>query len=815
MPQKSFRKFGTVRSRNISDLEDLTQSLNNLLDGLVEDTINESFISEDLDCIRQISTTGIDNEGFLKFANNEEVVLSPITLNQTVFQPSKTYQNRLDIIRVFSGEPRFAGGNGLSARYYNADQIISAYINGDGGDVPHFNSDPVAIETGADQNTTWRNGVFDYNGKISDALSGFGGGVEWEGFFIPTNTGSHEFEIEPTGLFHMDFEDLSTGNYVTAKRIGLQNTIAVKKVSDQEVELVDNTDQKYVGIGLIATTTDSGLSKDTKVAAFTTLSDTPSLTVNTKYIITFEDTQVVNGAVGDQFNLILKKTLGQRDVVHWDSPILEKFEIYKIKFRLLFPDTEETADVNINKIEKFIEFDFTEPLSAQGNLRYTRLYTTDYDFTNKSKGRVFNFIDNSVLAGGGEIGEAKGNANGYVEVKTSKKIDITYEPKTKLGTTIPTFSNDATDVGSSLSIFTDITKKVVIANVTVGSKVLTISDTTGIEIGNKVFGNAVPDALQPGGEDTEVIEIIINEGVILSREFRISENSSKITFIDHRGYVKRIIGNVANNQVNISGSGGNTTGLKTGMIAIANDGAKDLPDYTTITVEGASNNFLLSSNPNMINHVTGTLIEFFLYQSRGLVNDSLDAFCLKTGSEQTHCFVLSEKANKGDTILFVEGPGDNIDNVASGWKVQGSAFKNGEDTVTGKSTTFPFSITIANPLEIPISKGGNFTATNNDDSRILCCPPTDTSPPFEAFDTGLKTTPNDQRLVLNGGNLLFTNISATNVTDDGGSTDKINDADGNSPVNRTILIQTGVTGEVDDSDELLANDGTTFKLLCA
>ena len=68
---------------------------------------------------------------------------------------------------------------------------------------------------------------------------------------------------------------------------------------------------------------------------------------------------------------------------------------------------------------------------------------------------------------------------------------------------------------------------------------------------------------------------------------------------------------------------------------------------------------------------------------------------------------------------------------------------------------------------------------------------------------------------LNGGNLLFTNLSATNVTDDGGSTDKINDADGNSPVNRTILIQTGVTGEVDDSDELLANDGTTFKLLCA
>ena len=50
MAQKIFQKFGVIREKNLSDIEDLTVSLNNLLDKLVEDAVNDSFISEDLDC---------------------------------------------------------------------------------------------------------------------------------------------------------------------------------------------------------------------------------------------------------------------------------------------------------------------------------------------------------------------------------------------------------------------------------------------------------------------------------------------------------------------------------------------------------------------------------------------------------------------------------------------------------------------------------------------------------------------------------------------------------------------------------------------
>ena len=399
MAQKIFQKFGVIREQNLLDIEDLTVSLNNLLDKLVEDAINDSFISEDLDCIRNISTTGITNEGFLVFANNEETLLSPVTQTLEAFRPSKTYQNRLDIIRVFSGEPRLSGGNGLTAKYYNASQIKNDLINGDAGDVPLFSGSPVATETGADQNTTWTNGKFDYNGKISDAMSGFGGGVQWEGFFIPTFTGSHEFEAHQTGLYHMDFQTEGTpegtGGYTTAKRIGAENSVTVIKQDSEGnnvVRLKNLSDQKFVGIGLTVSGTgiNSTNSDGGNIGAFDQVTGDITLSNAT-----------ATGSVGNEFSLTMRKKLGELGFVIWKSPILEKFRRYKIKFRFFFPTSLENQ--NVNRVEKFLDFDFTQPLSSKSKLRYTRLYTLDYDFSEEAKGRVFNFRDSSVLFGGGEI----------------------------------------------------------------------------------------------------------------------------------------------------------------------------------------------------------------------------------------------------------------------------------------------------------------------------------------------------------------------------------------------------------------------------
>ena len=773
MAQKIFQKFGVIREQNLSDIEDLTVSLNNLLDKLVEDAVNDSFISEDLDCIRSISTTGITNEGFLVFANNEETLLSPVTQTLEAFRPSKTYQNRLDIIRVFSGEPRFSGGNGLTAKYYNANQIKNDLINGDAGDVPLFSGSPVATETGVDQNTTWTNGRFDYNGKISDAMSGFGGGVQWEGFFIPTFTGSHEFEAHQTGLYHMDFQAEGTlegtGGYTTAKRIGAENSVTViKQDSDANnlVRLKDLSDQKFVGIGLTISGTNitsSDPDDPGKIGEFDQATGNITLSGAT-----------VTGSVGDEFSLTMRKKLGDLGFARWKSPILEKFRRYKIKFRFFFPTSLENQ--NVNRVDKFLEFDFTEPLSTKRNLRYTRLYTLDYDFSEEAKGRVFNFRDSSVLFGGGEVGGTKSNQ--YITVKTDKKIDIKYEPKKILGT--------GTD------LITGITRRILIVDIVSGSKLVLLSDTTGIEIGNKVFGTNVPAG-------AEVIEVIINEGMFISTPFTATNSGEILTLINHRGFVKRVTGTCSGTTLSITS--GNTDDLKDGMIVIGNDGTNgDFSNYTKITTSASATQLELSSSKTM----TSTF--FYFYQSKGLLNDSLVDFCLTSGSLQTRCLITTQQADIGDTEIFVEG-GSNFDAVGNtGWDAQGSAFDGGSSDIVGKNTGGgTFSIVINEGLVRPISSGANFTTTNNSDSRILCCPPTDTSPPFQAIDTGLKTTENDPKLVLDKGNLVFDNLSATISAGD------VSSANASSTVDRSILIETGVTAGDPTKTE---NQGTTFKILC-
>ena len=775
MAQKIFQKFGVIREQNLSDIEDLTVSLNNLLDKLVEDAVNDSFISEDLDCIRNISTTGITNEGFLVFANNEETLLSPVTQTLEAFRPSKTYQNRLDIIRVFSGEPRLSGGNGLTAKYYNASQIKNDLINGDAGDVPLFSGSPVATETGVDQNTTWTNGKFDYNGKISDAMSGFGGGVQWEGFFIPTFTGSHEFEALQSGLYHMDFQadgtPEGTGGYTTAKRIGAENSVTVIKQdsgsANNVVRLKNLTDQKFVGLGLKVSGTgiNSTDPDGGNIGAFDQVTGDITLSGAT-----------ATGSVGDEFSLTMKKTLGEQGFVRWNSPILEKFRRYKIKFRFFFPTSLENQ--NVNRVDKFLEFDFTEPLSSKQNLRYTRLYTLDYDFSEEAKGRVFNFRDSSILFGGGEVGENTNNANGYVTVKTDKKVDIKYVPKKILGT--------GTD------LIDGITRRILTVDIVSGSKLVLVDDTTGIEIGNKVFGTNVPDG-------AEVVEIIINEGMFISTPFTATNSGETLTLINHRGFVKRVTGTCTGTTLSITS--GNTDDLKDGMIVIGNDGTNgDFSNYTKITTSASTTQLELSSSKTM----TSTF--FYFYQSKGLLNDSLVDFCLTSGSLQTRCLVTTQQAGEGDTEIFVEG-GSNFDAVGNtGWDAQGSAFDGGSSDIVGKNTSGgTFSIVINEGLVRPISAGANFTTTNNNDSRILCCPPTDTSPPFQAVDTGLRTTSNDPKLVLDKGNLVFDNLSATIAAGN------VSSANASSTVDRSILIETGVTAGDPTKTE---NQGTTFKILC-
>jgi len=197
MARKIFKRVGLRRDNNFGDLSDPTEGLNNLLDTLVDD-VGATFISEDLDAIRNVFASGLTSGEYRNFIGSavEETDINGI--NNTVF-PRITYQNRLDKFEVSSGTPRLNGGNGLTAKYFNADQVEN--IDVAGSDI--F----TGITTGGtiDSDTFWEAGQFEYTGKIHPQLVNSAGGVQWEGFFVPTQTGQYTFGTRGSLGFTADF----------------------------------------------------------------------------------------------------------------------------------------------------------------------------------------------------------------------------------------------------------------------------------------------------------------------------------------------------------------------------------------------------------------------------------------------------------------------------------------------------------------------------------------------------------------------------------------------------------------------------------
>ena len=122
MVRKIYKRFGLRRDQNFGDLSDARSALNNLLDGLV--TVDgDTFVSEDLEAIRNINNIGLSNGQYTLIARTTTKYTTSGGDNRN-FVPHITFQNRIDKFTVFSGQPRISGGNGPSASYWQKDQIV-------------------------------------------------------------------------------------------------------------------------------------------------------------------------------------------------------------------------------------------------------------------------------------------------------------------------------------------------------------------------------------------------------------------------------------------------------------------------------------------------------------------------------------------------------------------------------------------------------------------------------------------------------------------------------------------------------------------
>ncbi len=690
MAQKLYKRVGLRRDRNLSDLGNTTDSLNNLLRPLADINEDATFISEDLNCIRGISNTGITSSNYRSIADLTLEQTDPSGINQVV-TPIQTLKNRVDVLELTAGDPRLNGGPGIFPQYYSS-------VNGDGytdGNLVVGSGEELELEEKLD--FEWLSGEFEFGGKIRDKEVSNKGALVWEGFFIPTESGIHAFRIFSDGYYRLDFQDVSyTGvginTYSTVIKSGITTTITADgDASEDRIDNISDSDKILVGTGFTVSGPDIAADSFIDIRNSST-----SFSINSEGISSDFSSQTLT---------LFKDQLGVLETEQrYSSYPLSAYEKYYFKLTYFIPDsfTEEQSDIN-----HFFELRLSRPgdENAASRFPYTYLYPFDYDFSSFAAGSFDDFTQQNLPKSGGPIGSTV-TENGYVSVKTSSKIIVNYTPPSSVSD-----SKNRTISNVGLSTF---------------SRLLEVVNTDGIEIGNYVFsvgGSEVPDG-------TRVESVLLNDSVVLDT-LPTGNLNRTLDFFNHRGFVKKVTGSISGTTLTISS--GDTNTLKTGMLVVG-DG---VTQYTGITTSASSTTQVTVSPSQTVG--AGTTLYF--YHSKGLINESLTAFCPVA---ETRCLITNGIQSSGSTQLSVV----STEGVDAGWNVYGSQFVDGTTIANVNNST---TITISNATINALGDGANFTVSSSSATqKTLCCPPTDTSPPFDATSEGIDTSSSFPSLNLEG-----------------------------------------------------------------
>ena len=795
--QKIYKRVGIRRDRNFSDLSNPTAGLENLLDTLV-DVSGTQFLSTDLAAIKNIFARGLTNDGYLKIAGSAVKFTTQDGVTAS-FNPRITYQNRLDKIQIFTGEPRLNGGDGLTAKYYQNDQI-----NFDTHADFNYNVDPnttaadvfsgITTEGVIEDDRFWEAGNFAYTQNVHPQSAKVNTGVKWEGYFIPTITGTVNFHTDSTGYFTVDFnkegyaEDnnknqtsasisaVGAGNtYTEHVRIGLSTAISgISSTGSNQITVSGAANlEKMNTIGKGMTVVHSNIATGTVISdeQFNKTTGTIDLTppVGTESAVT--------GTISNQ-TITFQRDLGTRISHSFTTPVLIAHQKYRIRYRYFHHKNFDSKD-----IERFINMDYNQAnQTTSTHIRYNTLFPLDYDFSESAKGAFNIYFDNSVRFGGTNVFSSpiglgsRNDSSKYVKLKSTNKLDVTYKVKQVLGS-------------DTASKTTGIIRRNTTCGTISGSSVITLPLTTDIEIGSYVFGTGIPN-------NARVIDYTINQFIIIDQVATVT-GSNTLTFINHRGFVKRVI-------VNANVSGNNTIIANSSTPLLASS-----PSEETTHTDVQKDMVVIGSGINaiQITGVTGptgsdggsiTLASnvsasqndaIYIYQSRGLKDNSLITFCDKlAATPSVQCLIATSAVASGNVIPVQTFGAINTGN-ATNWNIQGFNFASG--TTIASINTGAGTVTLNQNIDKPIVSGTQFTATTNSDDRQLCCPPTDTSPPFSATEEGLNTTvdgsgnPERPNLRFENGNLVFDQL----VIQNNGSNTQ--DADyTTSAVNRKIDIKT-------------------------
>jgi hypothetical protein len=690
-----FNKIGLRRDRNFSDIRNPELALNNLLNNLVTSE-GESFVSQDLDVIRDIRTTTIVNRDFRNITGSALRVTNPNNFQLEVYKPLVKLKNRFDNSKFTVGEPFLFGGDGLTLRYYEGNQIFSDSENVE------------SIFTGAERakEIFWERGIFDFQSKIRDDFQDIYGGIRFDGYFKPTESGNWTFNFRSTGFFTLEVGENESNLILRRRKSEYEYKFRVNSASSGSDTITLKDPSKAImhlfeGDVLINQSIDQFNDEDNRVLIESVNQSNGSIRIS------FPLDEPIVDNTEFTFRFLIGEEGGR---TRFTLSNLEEFKNYKIRIRYWIPDIDA---INQNpRVNKSLVSTVNYPSDPDGSyLNYRWLYSEDYRLNPQESSIDFGdfrkFYNSRLNVGGGTVG---GNVfSEYQKLLSTSKLSISYNP--------PKNSEQ-------------IQKTIGFSGMSTSSNKLTINNTDGIEVGNYVF--MALEILNPGEtsalqEGTRVERIAINNSIFLTELPLKDVSTDFITCIDHRGFVGKIntFGDPGSSILTVSISNQDISNISLGDIVLGGG----IQENTIIT--------RISTSPNKRFFLSKPLIDFqsgstYIYKSKGLYNESLKAYCTNVKSAPT-----ALQANVGASALTLA----YVDDLSVGMVVQfGTKIPNNTIIMGIDNENKVISLSKSITDVIPFGQLITFAPAGTTENKEICFPPLDTSPPFIATPEGLRTT---------------------------------------------------------------------------
>jgi len=692
---KRFQNVGLIRDNNLSDVADPASSLTNLLNDLVAEE-DVSFIAEDLDAINNISTTALRAEDFRALSN---IAVERSALNdqnqviQITAEPFITIKNQIDTVVLTTDDPPFFnGGDGLAAEFWESTALSDTLDkNSTGADVFVGPADVT-------RDVFWDNGFFQFSGNIDDTLAGSNGGIQWSGFYIPDATGTTTFSFNTSGLFMLELEN-DEGTLEVVKNIyDTEITVTALAATTGTTVEISAQDYKHCARGSVVNPAQTGESPVVTAVNYDPDTDVYSIDLNNS----------VNFAAGEQFVVSVANRLGlEAFLVEYPFRRLAAYEARALRITYWFPGEQQY-------FFKVLDCNFSTPIRSGGDLPFWYLYTQ----VNDTAGDGFvNFFDNRLPLGGGVIGpESVASSQEYKTVATVSPLLVKYEP--------PRAFSDILIANYSYSRD---------ENNNVLSTTSTSPFTSSLEIGNALVGEGIPNTAR-------VIDIAQNNVIVITEPVTVTSGAA-IDFVDHRGLITILDATSNANVVTVA----DTDLLKPGMVIVTGSNT----DFIRIVDVLSATDFSTDTDLGL----TGTE-KIFVYQDKGIQNDSLDNFCQGVIGKETG----TAGAAQGSSTIELNNTAD----IVVGMVVQSTPFLLEGTEVTSIDQTGS-TVTIDQPVQSDMIEGITvvFAPSGTTLNKEQCVIPLNTAPPFSGTDTGLATAGN---VTINDGNLNVVSLNAENAT---------------------------------------------------